>query len=87
MVVIWSKNIKEFVWVVVSNKMDKTCVVVVETVKVHPLYNKRYVSKKKYYAHDENNATQIGSKVRIRETSPMSKLKRWAIVEIFQEKN
>lgn len=87
MVVIWNKNIKEFVWVVSSNKMEKTCVVVVETVKVHPLYNKRYVSKKKYYAHDADNTTKIWDKVRIREARPLSKLKRWEVVEIYQERN
>ena len=66
---------------VVSNKMDKTVVVRVERVHRHPLYGKIVRTHKKYYAHDENNACQEGDVVRIRETRPMSKNKRWVVLE------
>ncbi len=87
MVMVWDKvkkNIKEFIWTVVSDKMDKTVVVVVEKVKMHPIYKKRYVVKRKYYAHDEENKAKIGDVVRIRESRPLSKLKRWRVVEIVK---
>ncbi|MEZ4650167.1 MAG: 30S ribosomal protein S17 [Candidatus Eisenbacteria bacterium] len=69
--------------VVVSNKADRT-IVVAESKKVpHPLY-KRYVSRtKKFYAHDENNECNIGDTVRIMETRPMSKMKRWRLVSVL----
>ena len=79
------KNIKEFIGVVLSDKMDKTVVVWVDKVKMHPIYKKRYVVRKKYYAHDENNEAKIGDKVRIRESRPLSKLKRWIVVEVIKE--
>ncbi len=79
------KNIKEFVGTVLSDKMDKTVVVWVEKVKIHPIYKKRYIVRKKYYAHDENNEAKIWDKVRIRESRPLSKLKRWIVVEILKE--
>ena len=82
MVVIWDKNIKELIGLVVSNKNDKTIVVQVERVKTHPLYRKRYTVKKKYYAHDSENAAKEGDTVKIREMRPMSKLKRWNLIEI-----
>ncbi len=78
------KNIKEFVWVVVSDKMDKTRVVLVERTQMHPLYKKPYTKRKKYYVHDENNESKIGDVVRIRETRPLSKLKRWKLIEIIE---
>ena len=81
MTIIGEKNIKELIGEVVSDKMAKTRVVLVKSVKVHPLYKKRFVVKKKYYAHDENNETKIGDTVKIRSVKPMSKQKRWAIVE------
>lgn len=81
MTIIGEKNIKELVGEVVSDKMAKTRVVLVKSVKVHPLYKKRFVVKKKYYAHDENNETKVGDTVKIRSVKPMSKQKRWAIVE------
>jgi len=68
--------------VVVSNKMAKTVVVAVETRKVHPLYKKAIRLTKKYKAHDENNACKIGDKVKIVETRPLSKEKRWRVAEI-----
>jgi small subunit ribosomal protein S17 len=67
---------------VVSNKMAKTVVVAVETRKVHPLYKKAVRRTKKYKAHDENSACKIGDKVRIVETRPLSKEKRWRVTEI-----
>ncbi len=67
---------------VVSNKMVKTVVVAVETRKVHPLYKKAVRRTKKYKAHDENGACKIGDKVRIVETRPLSKEKRWRVTEI-----
>ncbi|NWF77133.1 MAG: 30S ribosomal protein S17 [Chloroflexi bacterium] len=71
--------------VVVSDKMDKTVVVAVETSKVHPLYKKAISVTKKYKAHDENNACKIGDKVKIVETRPLSKEKRWRVMEIVSK--
>lgn len=79
MAVIGNKNIKELTGIVVSNRMEKTVVVSVERVKIHPLYQKRYVVKKKYYAHDEQGL-EMGAQVKIRSTKPISKLKRWIVV-------
>ena len=66
---------------VVSNKMAKTVVVAVETGKVHRLYKKAIRVTKKYKAHDEKNACRIGDKVKIIETRPLSKEKRWRVTE------
>jgi small subunit ribosomal protein S17 len=71
---------------VVADKMDKTVVVAVETRKVHPLYKKAVRVTKKYKAHDENNACKIGDTVKIIETRPLSKEKRWRVVEITSRK-
>jgi small subunit ribosomal protein S17 len=69
---------------VVSNKMAKTVVVaLVERVR-HPKYDKFVVRTKKFYAHDENNDAKVGDKVRIVETRPMSKTKRWRVVEVLE---
>jgi len=70
---------------VVSDKMDKTIVVAVETYKKHPLYGKRIKYTKKFKAHDENNQAKIGDIVKIMETRPLSKDKRWRLVEIVEE--
>jgi small subunit ribosomal protein S17 len=70
---------------VVSDKMDKTVVVAVETRKVQPLYKKAIRFTKKYKAHDENNACKIGDKVKIVETRPLSKEKRWRVTEIMSK--
>jgi small subunit ribosomal protein S17 len=78
------KNVKEFIGKVVSNKMDKTVVVAVERKFPHPLYGKQVKKTKKFYAHDEENRCKEGDIVRIRETRPLSKLKRWEVVEIIQ---
>ena len=71
---------------VVSDKMDKTVVVAVETKKVHPLYKKAIRVTKKYKAHDENNACKIGDKVKIVETRPLSKEKSWRVAEIVSKR-
>lgn len=67
---------------VVSNKMDKTVVVVVESRKRHPLYRRVVKRVKKFKAHDENNTCDIGDVVRIEETRPLSKEKCWRVVDI-----
>ncbi len=66
---------------VVSNKMQKTVVVRVDRTIRHPRYEKVMVQSKKYYAHDESDSVQIGDVVTIMETRPLSKLKRWRVVE------
>ena len=71
---------------VVGDKMDKTVVVAVETRKVHPLYKKAIKVTKKYKAHDENNACKIGDKVKIIETRPLSKEKRWRVIRIMPKR-
>lgn len=70
---------------VVSDKMDKTIVVAVETYKKHDLYHKRIKYTKKFKAHDENNTAQIGDVVKIMETRPLSKDKRWRLVEVVEK--
>jgi small subunit ribosomal protein S17 len=69
---------------VVSNKMEKTIVVAIETYKNHSLYHKRIKVTKKFKAHDENNDAKIGDVVKIMETRPISKDKRWRLVEIVE---
>jgi small subunit ribosomal protein S17 len=69
---------------VVSNKMDKTIVVVVESLKKHRIYKRTYKQTKRFHAHDEQNACQIGDLVRIEESRPLSKLKRWRLIEIVK---
>ena len=73
------------VGIVVSNKMDKTVVVKVTRHAEHPLYGKRIVKAKKYVAHDEENTCGVGDQIRIRETRPLSKTKRWELVEIVRK--
>ena len=68
---------------VVSNKMNKTVVVAVETLRHHPQYKKTMRRTAKYKVHDENNACGLGDMVRIMETRPLSKEKRWRVVEII----
>ena len=70
---------------VVSDKMDKTVVVAVEYKTQHKLYKKPIISTVKFKAHDENNECQIGDKVRIMETRPLSKSKRWRLVNIVEK--
>jgi small subunit ribosomal protein S17 len=69
---------------VVSDKMDKTVVVAVETLVRHPLYGKTVKRTKKFKAHDEQNSCRSGDKVRLMETRPLSKDKRWRVVEILE---
>ena len=71
--------------VVVSNKADKTVVVKVERKIQHPLYQRTVKQSKKYMAHDEGNACNIGDVVRIVECRPLSKQKRWMVLEIVQK--
>jgi len=68
-----------------SDKMEKTVTVSVETVKQHPLYKKTIRTSKKYMAHDENNEAKTGDIVKIMETRPLSKNKRWRLVEIVRK--
>jgi len=75
---------KQKTGVVVSNKMDKTISVQVERRLMHPLYGKFVKRSKKFFAHDEENTCNIGDKVRIMETRPLSKMKRWRLVEILE---
>ncbi len=69
--------------VVVSDKGDKTVVVMVERRFAHPLYGKSVTRSKKYHAHDAENSYQVGDVVRIQETRPLSRLKRWRVVELL----
>ena len=70
---------------VVSNKMDKTIVVAIEDSVKHPLYKKIIKRTVKLKAHDENNECNIGDRVRVRETRPLSKDKRWRVTEIIEK--
>jgi small subunit ribosomal protein S17 len=76
---------KSRVGTVVSSKMDKTAIVAVERKVAHPVYGKQVVRTKKYYAQDEENAAREGDVVKIVETRPLSKTKRWRIVEIVEK--
>ncbi len=76
---------KERQGVVVSAAGDKTCVVMVEDRKRHPLYGKMITRSVKFHTHDENNDCGVGDKVRIMETRPVSKMKRWRLIEIVEK--
>lgn len=80
-----NKRAQEFIGKVVSDKTDKTISVLVETYKTHPLYKKRVKYSKKYAAHDEKNEAKIGDTVRIVETRPLSRTKRFRLVEIIEK--
>lgn len=75
------KIIRTLKGTVVSDKMEKTIVVEVERLRVHPKYKKRYKVSKRYKAHDEKNECKVGDKVVIQETRPISKEKRWIVVK------
>jgi small subunit ribosomal protein S17 len=75
--------VKERVGLVVSDKMDKTVVVAVENRSPHPKYGKIVVRTKRYKAHDEENQCKEGDRVRIQETRPLSRTKRWMVAEIL----
>lgn len=79
------KRTRELLGTVVSDKCDKTITVLVETYKKDSLYGKRVKYSKKYTAHDEKNEAKIGDKVRIVETRPLSKMKRYRLVEIVEK--
>jgi small subunit ribosomal protein S17 len=70
---------------VVSNKMDKTVVVKVESTARHALYAKTMRRQRKFYAHDADNACRVGDIVRIMESRPLSKLKRWRVVDVLEK--
>jgi small subunit ribosomal protein S17 len=75
--------VKERVGMVVSNKMDKTVVVAVDNRRSHPKYGKTLIRTERYKAHDEDNECQVGDRVRIQETRPLSRTKRWLVAEIL----
>ena len=75
---------KERMGVVVSDKMDKTITVRVDRAAHHPVYNKMVKQSKKYKVHDEKNTAKMGDIVRISETRPLSKTKRWRLVEVVK---
>ena len=76
---------KELIGTVVSNKMQKTIVVEVTRKKAHPMYKRVISIRKKFYAHDEKNETHTGDVVKIEESRPLSKLKRWTLKEIVRK--
>ena len=80
-----NENKRELIGVVVSDKADKTITVKVETYKKDPIYGKRVKYYKKYAAHDENNMAHIGDKVRLVMTRPLSKTKRYELVEVIEK--
>ena len=85
MTIIGGKSMKELIGIVVSDKMDKTIVVMTKTVKQHPLYRKRFSVRKKYYAHDEQGTAKEGDTVKIRQHNPVSKMKRRNLVEVVAQ--
>ncbi len=78
-----ANNRRRLVGRVISDKMDKTVTVVIENRKPHPIYKKIVVSSKKVHAHDENNDVEVGSVVRIVESKPLSKTKRWVVEAVL----
>tara|TARA_S200000501_G_scaffold378423_1_gene440926 strand:- start:1696 stop:1950 length:255 start_codon:yes stop_codon:yes gene_type:complete len=82
-----NRNVQTLVGKVVSNAMDKTIVVSVERLVKHKLYKKYMKRSKKYYAHDEKNAFNVGDTVEIKATKPMSKTKRWRASKLLSSLN
>ena len=76
---------RQVVGTIVSNKMDKSVIVLVERMVRHPLYHKFIRRRAKFAAHDENNVCQIGDRVRITESRPISKTKKWRVSEIIEK--
>ncbi len=76
---------KERIGKVVSNKMEKSITVTIERRVKHPMYGKYFYKTKKLMAHDETNTAGIGDIVKIQETRPLSKLKRWRLVEVIEK--
>jgi small subunit ribosomal protein S17 len=79
------KNKNQIIGRVISDKNDKTITVVVETHRIDRLYGKRVKYTKKYTAHDEANVAKVGDKVLIQETKPLSKMKRYTLVEVLEK--
>ena len=79
------KHHKELIGIVVSNKMQKTIVVEVTRKKAHPMYGRVIAIRKKFYAHDEKNEAHTGDTVKIEESRPLSKLKRWTLKDIVSK--
>ena len=79
------KHHKELIGTVISNKMQKTIVVEVTRKKAHPMYKRVIAIRKKFYAHDEKNEAHVGDVVRLEETRPLSKLKRWKLKDIVRK--
>jgi small subunit ribosomal protein S17 len=77
--------VKEKVGIVISNKMEKTVVVKVESRFAHPIYSKTMIKTRKYLAHDESNECNIGDQVLVQETRPLSKRKRWTLSKILSK--
>jgi small subunit ribosomal protein S17 len=75
---------KKLIGVVVSDKMDKTAVVLVRGLRKHKMYRKYVTTRAKYVAHDPQNSCHVGDKVRILECRPMSKTKRWQVIEVIE---
>lgn len=69
---------------VVSNKMEKSAVVAIQSSKIHPIYRKRYKTTKRFIVHDENNSAQVGDRVELTETRPLSAKKRFVISQVLQ---
>ena len=76
---------KEVIGTIVSDKMDKTVVVLVDRLVKHPLYHKYIRRRSRFSAHDEGNSCQIGDKVRITESRPLSRTKKWRVSEILEK--
>ncbi|NCO59860.1 MAG: 30S ribosomal protein S17 [Deltaproteobacteria bacterium CG_4_8_14_3_um_filter_51_11] len=76
---------KKLTGTVVSNRMDKTAVVMVERLTRHPLYGKYFRRHSRFFAHDPDNGCAIGDQVRIIESRPLSRLKRWRVLEIVKK--
>ena len=79
-------TVKERVGLVVSDKMQKTVVVAIENRAPHPKYGKIVVNTQRYKVHDEENQCKVGDRVRIQETRPLSKTKRWKVTEVLNVK-
>jgi small subunit ribosomal protein S17 len=79
-----TRHRQEKVGVVVSNRMNKTVIVAVETTAMHRLYQRFYKKTSKFYAHDEENSCQPGDRVRLVSSRPLSKLKRWRVAEVLK---
>ena len=77
--------VKERVGIVVSNKMQKTVIVKVESRYPHPMYSKTMIKTRKYFAHDEMSECNIGDQVLVRECRPLSKKKRWSVSKIISK--